>query len=73
MAIWPLNGSQALGLARQYLDDSRAIAQRQGAVALELRTLIDRFELERDHGDPRRWRDDLAELVAGLEGQRHHP
>lgn len=66
-------GSDAIEVARRDLDDSRSITHRQGAVALELRTLTDRFELEAEQGKAQRWHDALAGLLAMFDGQRPTP
>jgi tetratricopeptide (TPR) repeat protein len=59
--------------ARAALDEALRIAERQHAVALELRILIDRFGLEFEHGDPSRWRAPLAEALAHYDDQRPVP
>ncbi|MDX2379107.1 MAG: hypothetical protein QNM02_05055, partial [Acidimicrobiia bacterium] len=68
-----VGGSDAIEVARRHLDDSRSVTHRQGAVALELRTLTDRFELEAEQGRAERWRDALSGLLAMFDGQRPTP
>jgi tetratricopeptide (TPR) repeat protein len=68
-----IGGPDAVDQARRQLDDGREVTLRQGAVALELRILADRFELEAEHGDPARWREPLAALLAVYDGQRPTP
>jgi DNA-binding winged helix-turn-helix (wHTH) protein/tetratricopeptide (TPR) repeat protein len=59
--------------ARDALDEGRAVAHRQGAVALELRIAADRYVLEAAHGDDSPWRAELSGLLAAFEGQRPVP
>jgi len=62
-----------LTAARDALDTGADIARRQGAIALELRVVTDRVELEDAHGDAAPWRSRLAELVSVYDGQRPVP
>jgi tetratricopeptide (TPR) repeat protein len=62
-------GDDRLEEVRELLDESLAIAREQGAIALALRTVADRCELEADHGDASPWQEQLAELLAVYDGQ----
>ena len=59
--------------ARDALDEALSIARRQEAAALELRILVDRYEVESAHGDPTRWRAPLAAVVQVYDDQRPIP
>ncbi len=67
--------ADAPAAARVELDESLALAQRSGSVALELRAVSDRLELEQAEGteDVPTWRDELLRLVGVFEGQGGTP
>jgi hypothetical protein len=59
----------AVAAAREALDLGLADAQRLGSPPLEMRVTTDRLQLENQHGDPERWREALAGLVAHYQEQ----
>ena len=72
-ALLELGGADAPDAARAELDESLAVTERQGSVALALRTLADRCELEADHGDAGPWLARLGELAERFAGERPTP
>jgi hypothetical protein len=68
-----LEGPTALDDARASLEESHAVARQQGARALQLRTVMDRFELECAHGDPEPARAALTQLVEAFADQQPTP
>ena len=59
--------------ARDALDISKEIAERQGSPALGLRTATDRLQLEIAHGDPTSWRFVVNEFLEIYAGQAPTP
>ncbi len=66
-------GPDGVDAARAALDESEARARGRHSPALSLRTVTDRLELERRHGEPEPWREALAPLLAVYDDQRPTP